>query len=664
MKRLALIALTVAACKPVQKEAGLVAVVSIPGGAESKCLQLELSANGAQRLSPPGVIGNKSSLFIGVAQGSFPEMVELRALGFVDEGCKTRSREESATVTSGFGRDPVPTVSLTLKKLAPKNETNCGDGLDDDADRAIDCADSDCDAQPCTSTLVCVEEARCTNGMCGGGRMKTCDRPPNGCFATAGSCVPSDGGCAYQLLSQGTCTDQDLCTTQDRCLDDGGCTGVPVTCAQTTNSCLEAAGSCADGGCAFTPKADAGCDDGDNCTVTDSCSNGSCSGTTVRCEATSCRTVSSRCEADGGCIFSLIDAGTPCDGGLCSIAGDCLPRFPYQPVNFDVVQLRAPPAAPTVLDCGETIIDTTGPGIPRPTNWCRNQPFEASYIPQPGGPSALLVSMSSLNITVDGGLVLKGDKPVIFGVFGDVSILGRIVTTAGSHTCTAGVGPDGSGSVARSGGGGGGFRGAGGRGGNGTGVTGPAGGATETNLGPSPLRSGCPGGRGGNAVAEASRGGGGFQLSAGGVVSLNGVIAAPGFGGAGGRGGFDFSGGNGAGSGGLLILEANELVITAGALTANGGGGGEAGGLVGGGDSGGDGTQDSNVAATGGGDSVPLGGNGGKGGTGADPADGQDNGSGGGGGGSSGLIFIRGASTCSIGPSVLFSPPREDAGCP
>ncbi len=660
-----LFALGLVACKPRENEAGLVAIVALEAGLVSKCMQLEVGAGGSSRISDPVLLAGKTTIYVGIAQGTFPAQVDVRALGFIDETCQVRAREESPAVSVTFDKKMVTQVPLTLKKVAPKTETACGDGLDDDLDGRIDCGDSDCNGQPCTSTAACLVATSCTNGTCGGGQMKQCLSPPTTCFQPVGVCAATDGGCQYTVASSAMCSDGDSCTLMDRCELDGSCRGTQRSCAQSSNICLEGTGSCVDGGCTWAPKPDAGCDDADHCTVGDRCSaSGSCAGERVSCVAPACRVVAPSCNPDGGCVFGSVDAGTSCDGGLCSLAGDCLPRFPYQPTNFDVIQARAPPAAPTVLDCGETIIETSVTGPPRTTNWCGNQVFEASIIKQDGGPDAVLVSLSGLTISPDAGLMIIGNKPVIFAVFGDVSITGQVIAKSGAAFCTSSAGRDGTSPFGgTSGGSGAGFSTAGGAGGDGASgaINGPGGGGLDANATGSPLRGGCSGGRGGNQSAAAARGGGAVQISAAGTMTINGRIAAPGEGGSGGALG---AAGNGGGSGGLVLLEAQELTISGGAITANGGGGGEGGGLFSG-NPGTNGRIDAASGAPGGSGGSAFGGSGGIGGFTSPPTAGATNTNGGGGGGSSGRLFFRGATACSIGPQVILSPlPALDAGCP
>lgn len=76
-------------------------------------------------------------------------------------------------------------------------EVACGDGLDDDCDNELDCADGDCRGQVCRpSTAACDVAERCGGGTC-----------------------PSDGWKAVNDL----CDDALPCTTDSRCLVDAGC---------------------------------------------------------------------------------------------------------------------------------------------------------------------------------------------------------------------------------------------------------------------------------------------------------------------------------------------------------------------------------------------------------------------------------------------------------
>ncbi|MCO4763354.1 MAG: SMP-30/gluconolactonase/LRE family protein [Myxococcales bacterium] len=81
-------------------------------------------------------------------------------------------------------------------------------------------------------------------------------------------------GCIFAAKSSGSsCSDGDACTLSDVCLS-GKCIGKTKTCNDgkvcTIDSCNATSGSCL-----FSPSK-AACDDGNNCTLGDSCTTGSC----------------------------------------------------------------------------------------------------------------------------------------------------------------------------------------------------------------------------------------------------------------------------------------------------------------------------------------------------------------------------------------------------
>jgi hypothetical protein len=314
------------------------------------------------------------------------------------------------------------------------------------------------------------------------------------------------------------------------------------------------------------------------------------------------------CDADGGCRYLPLDAGTPCsDGGVCNGTGGCVPMWPYTPSNFTLTQVPSLPDAGVVLDCGETIIDTSGPA-PTVTNWCPGQPmFGWGLVAQDGGVEVMIFSFRDLDVMADGGLTLKGTRPAIIAAAGRVRVLGGVTVEAGAQSCDS-VGRGASPDAGNGGGGGGGFGTPGGNGGSGS-APGASGGAASGDVALIPLRAGCPGGVGGGNQSRAASGGGALQISAMGELIVSGHVAAPG---KGGSGGGTWAGGNGGGSGGAVLLEGLQLVLVgSAAITANGGGGG---------------------------------------------------------GGGVGRVRLNSVLGCSIGPQVVLTPPatsnKPDAGCP
>ncbi len=132
-------------------------------------------------------------------------------------------------------------------------------------------------------------------------------------------CVPSQGGCTMRTAAEGMqCDDGDLCTRNDRC-EGGVCVPGPAVVCVPDDPCREA-GECDPGtGNCMNPRKPEGaaCDDGDACTLSDTCRFGTCTGAyTLRCVS------SDPCLEDGVCDPSTGECsappaayGTDCDDG-------------------------------------------------------------------------------------------------------------------------------------------------------------------------------------------------------------------------------------------------------------------------------------------------------------------------------------------------------------
>lgn len=287
-------------------------------------------------------------------------------------------------------------------------------------------------------------------------------------------------------------------------------------------------------------------------------------------------------------------------------------------------------------------------------------------------------AVRSLDLAEEARLVVRGSRALVLLVATDASIAGTVDVSSddqnpgpggsgGGSQQAAGSGAGGGrpgvddGDKKDSGGGGGGFGTLGGAGGRGAGG---AGGALYGEDDLDPLFGGSGGGGGGDDDGGVGGGGGGaIQISAGGTLSVSGVIDAGGGGGGGGHGAPSDSGaGGGGGSGGAILLEAARIVID-GALAANGGAGGQ-GSLCSDscdgtqGDDGMDGDA-ATVPAT-----CPIGsGAGGGGGAGSDDEGFAQNGSGaengGGGGGGAGRIRLNARGMDGVVISGVVTPPAS-----
>lgn len=564
--------------------------------------------------------------------------------------------------------------------VSSSTEVLCGNGLDDDGDLAVDCADPDCASQSCSDLNACTVADVCQGGTCTPGAPLSCASAPGPCFVSPGTCNTADGGCSYTMAPKGT-----SCPAGE-CRSDGGCglSELGAACANSVDDDGDGLTDCEDPSCAAQT-----CDDGDPCTTAEICStSGKCSsGSKLLCSSPpgQCFEPAGTCTSDGGCSYAIRFGA--CDGGYCLADGGCAPSaFPYLPSNFDPAGLT-PPSSVLNIDCASAIFDST-PGSGSPfLNWCAGQPQPlVQTVTQNDGSEAALLALEGLQITTGSSLRVVGSRPVIFAVHGNAEIRGRLLASGVRSVSGAGADRDciaaaygTAASGTTGGGGGGGFGTAGARGGQtAQGASGGAAGGASGNAAIVPLRGGCKGGNGGASGDLGGGGGGGLQLSVSGTLAVSGVVASAGGGGNGGN--FWNStngGGGGGGSGGAVLLEAQRVVLSAGsAVTANGGSGGEGDGNNGdvnyAGDDGVAGSASTAVPASGAnGSATTYGGPGGNGGAGVIAPtvglDGINSGSGGGGGGSVGRIRINSASSCSLGG--IISPPatsnRAGAnGCP
>ena len=182
------------------------------------------------------------------------------------------------------------------------------------------------DGTSCEDGDACTAGDACVMGSCVPGAPVVC-----GVFDQcheAGTCDPATGDCLYPPVPDATpCDDGDACTVGDACMVGGCVPGVPVVCA-ALDQCHDA-GTCdpATGLCSNPVVADATpCEDGDACTVGDACVAGSCvPGVPVVCSAPDqCHDAGTCNPTTGVCSDPAKPNGTTCDdGNACTIADTC-----------------------------------------------------------------------------------------------------------------------------------------------------------------------------------------------------------------------------------------------------------------------------------------------------------------------------------------------------
>ena len=139
-------------------------------------------------------------------------------------------------------------------------------------------------------------------------------------------CKPSENASQWTLLDNKACDDGNACTMFESC-SAGKCLGQPMACLDNNPCTLDSCESSS--GCLFLPI-DATCTDANACTINDTCVFGKCSGaaldSTACDDGTPCTTDS--CDSIAGCTHKPNNApcsdGEPCTKGDQCASGECL----------------------------------------------------------------------------------------------------------------------------------------------------------------------------------------------------------------------------------------------------------------------------------------------------------------------------------------------------
>ncbi len=162
-------------------------------------------------------------------------------------------------------------------KCVAKSSKSCNDNNDCTAD-SCDAATGKCvykskaDGAFCADGDPCTVGDTCKVGKCTAGGPKCNDKNP----CTVDKCDPQSGACSAVAGNDGAkCTDDQLCTSDDKC-KAGKCGGVAVKC-DDKNSCTADSCDPKTGKCTSKASPDGGnCDDGNQCTLGDTCKAGKC----------------------------------------------------------------------------------------------------------------------------------------------------------------------------------------------------------------------------------------------------------------------------------------------------------------------------------------------------------------------------------------------------
>lgn len=206
--------------------------------------------------------------------------------GAPDPQCGTSTCDESMSLAAA--KPVCRQVPLCIGRTGSDGQPCCSDGnactSDDLCDGSLRCV-----GQP----KVCDDSNRCTSDYCEP-ETGECQHPrvegASTCCVTNIDC--DDGNpctsdtcnaeqrCVHAATSGGVCDDGDDCTLGDSCLEGICRGGAPRDCSDG-NQCTD--DSCSDGACVHQPQTGTPCDDADACTVGDACVAGACVGNAGNC---------------------------------------------------------------------------------------------------------------------------------------------------------------------------------------------------------------------------------------------------------------------------------------------------------------------------------------------------------------------------------------------
>jgi hypothetical protein len=202
------------------------------------------------------------------------------------------------------------------------------DALDDPCNEGT-CINGMCQKTPANNGSACDDGKECTvndscqAGTCTSGTLKFC---PSSDSCHVGFCDANTDACVDVPGNDGApCQDQDPCTTSGTCSAGTCAPGGLVDCSFLDSVCGQ--GVCDSNlGCIAMPLAEgAGCDDGLFCTKNDTCSQGICAGVPNLCDGDGSGCFVGACdEAQNKCVTVPGNDGSTCDdGNLCTVGETC-----------------------------------------------------------------------------------------------------------------------------------------------------------------------------------------------------------------------------------------------------------------------------------------------------------------------------------------------------
>lgn len=259
--------------------------------------------------------GAKATQLAFVRTNSVGEAVHTWTLPLADtvqlSGALTVTQDGAVAVVTRATDAVTGFPKLSVLRMSPWGHTTCAEAGKCGAESVLSCATgADCRVASCNAALGCVTAqaktclpgdpcqgaATCTGGDCGKSAAETDCDDQQAC--TAESCDPTSG-CNSKAISGGTCDDGDSCSLSDTCVQ-GQCQGEANACSDgvacTLDTCTYPDGTCKH---VATDKL---CDDANSCT-------------------------SDTCDATKNCAHAAVALGSACGVELACTGTVCHPRF-------------------------------------------------------------------------------------------------------------------------------------------------------------------------------------------------------------------------------------------------------------------------------------------------------------------------------------------------
>ncbi len=177
---------------------------------------------------------------------------------------------------------------------------------------------------PCNDSDVCTQDSCDLNK--GGACTHTAINCDDGVECTADSCVPSTG-CSHASQVGKPCTDSNPCVVDSVCTATNTCLGKAKVCNDNNPCTKDYCSIVVQNGCVYQATSDP-CDDGNPCTIQDTCASGACQAGKVplNCDDGNGCTLDT-CSPSKGCGHSAAPEWTACDATypnmICSTGGTC-----------------------------------------------------------------------------------------------------------------------------------------------------------------------------------------------------------------------------------------------------------------------------------------------------------------------------------------------------